>query len=82
MHELVISTDNIDLARIRSLTLKQRKIVELLFRGFTNDEIARHMGLETKTVKFHITRILRMLHVKNRLALVSKYMKYVTYVIR
>ncbi len=48
------------------LTQRQRQIVELLSRGYSNKEIALHLSLAEITVKQHVSSVLRTLRVGNR----------------
>lgn len=52
--------------RIDSLTPKERNVFCLLGRGWTNRAIAEELGVEVKTVKFHVGHILAKLNAKNR----------------
>jgi len=51
---------------IDTLTPKEAIVFELLGRGCTNRTIAGEMGVQIKTVKFHVGRLLAKLGVKNR----------------
>ena|SRR5262249_29761295 len=55
-----------DAARNRSLTARQRAVLELLSRGDTNKVIARRLGMTEGTVKVHVRQIMRKLGVTNR----------------
>jgi DNA-binding NarL/FixJ family response regulator len=48
------------------LTRRQRDLAELLADGHTNDEIAVILSLSPDTVKKYVSRILAVLHVRNR----------------
>ena len=50
-----------------SLTARQLDILLMLDLGHTNHQIALQLGLSEKTVKNHVTGLLRALHVDNRL---------------
>jgi DNA-binding NarL/FixJ family response regulator len=50
----------------RRLTERQLGVLELLCNGASNKEIARRLSLSEKTVKAHVTAILRELGVGNR----------------
>jgi DNA-binding NarL/FixJ family response regulator len=41
----------------------------LLVGGYSNREIARRMGIEERTVKAHVAKLLRKVGVPNRIAL-------------
>jgi DNA-binding NarL/FixJ family response regulator len=50
-----------------SLTSRQRDILTLLKKGWHNQKIALELGLSTKTIENHLTRIYRNLNVQSRL---------------
>jgi DNA-binding NarL/FixJ family response regulator len=52
--------------RNRSLTARQKAVLELLRRGDTNKIIARQLGMREGTVKVHVRQIMRKLGVTNR----------------
>ncbi|MGW4200092.1 response regulator transcription factor [Streptomyces sp. NPDC004726] len=49
------------LARVGSLTAREREVFCLLGRAESNTEIAECLGIGSRTVKFHITNIRRKL---------------------
>lgn len=51
---------------IDALSPKEDAVFRLLGRGYTNRAIAEEMGVQTKTVKFHVSRLLVKLGTKNR----------------
>jgi len=55
-----------DTERNRSLTARQRAVLELLTRGDTNKVIARRLGMKEGTVKGHVRQIMRKFGVTNR----------------
>lgn len=48
------------------LTPRERQVMALLPRGMTNAELAQSLGIAPGTVKIHIERILRKLHLRDR----------------
>lgn len=48
------------------LTEREREILELVSKGFTNREIGEEIHLAEKTVKHYMTNILQKLHVRSR----------------
>jgi two-component system nitrate/nitrite response regulator NarL len=55
-----------DAARNRSLTARQKAVLELLRRGDTNKVIARRLGMREGTVKVHVRQIMRKFGVTSR----------------
>jgi DNA-binding NarL/FixJ family response regulator len=51
------------------LTPREYEVIELLIAGRANREIATTLGVETKTVKSHVGRLLQKFGVPNRVAL-------------
>jgi DNA-binding NarL/FixJ family response regulator len=51
------------------LTPREREVIDLLIDGRANREIAETLGVETKTVKSHVGRLLQKFGVANRVAL-------------
>jgi DNA-binding NarL/FixJ family response regulator len=49
-----------------TLTGRERQLVELLAEGRDNAQIAATLGLSTKTVRNHLTRVFAKLEVDNR----------------
>jgi two-component system, NarL family, response regulator LiaR len=49
-----------------SLTPREREVLELIGRGFSNKRIARELGVAEKTVKTHVTHVLGKLGVADR----------------
>lgn len=56
---------------IRELSAQDRRIILLICRGARNQEIAEELCLSEHTIKSHVSRIYRRLHVKNRAQLAS-----------
>ena len=54
---------NIDL-----LTKREKKILELVCQGFSNEEIGKKLFISSHTVKFHIISILHKFKLKNRVS--------------
>jgi len=52
--------------RNRSLTARQKAVLELLRQGDTNKVIARRLGMREGTVKVHVRQIMRKFGVTNR----------------
>lgn len=56
-----------DSGPLAGLTPRQREVLELVGQGKSNKEIASELGLADGTVKIHMTKIFKTLHVKNRM---------------
>ena len=54
------------------LNEKERRIVELVARGRTNQEVADRLRLSHKTVEWTLTRVYKKLHVRSRTQLTAK----------
>jgi DNA-binding NarL/FixJ family response regulator len=52
-------------------TLREKQVLKLLVSGMSNREIAQPLGIEVRTVKAHISTLMRKLGVRNRIALSS-----------
>ena len=50
----------------RTLTLRQREILQMLADGMQTDAVAKRLGLSTETVRTHTKRILAKLHADTR----------------
>jgi DNA-binding NarL/FixJ family response regulator len=52
-----------------SLSERERQVLELLVAGRTNKEIGAELGIEVRTVKLHVSRLMQKAGVGNRIAL-------------
>jgi transcriptional regulator EpsA len=59
-------------APARSLSGRERAILERIRDGRTNDEVALQLGISTLTVKNHLQRVYRVLGVENRAHAVAR----------
>jgi DNA-binding CsgD family transcriptional regulator len=59
------------------LTRRELEVLRLLVRGQANLEVAAELVISQPTVKFHVTNILRKLHVRNRAEAVARYHRLV-----
>lgn len=60
-----------DLARRRKLTRRQTQVVQLAAFGMADKEVARHLGLSTRTVRDHFTEARRRWEAANRVELIA-----------
>jgi len=51
---------------LERLTYREKQVLDRLSKGMTNDEIAKNLGLNIKTIKSYITQVFRKLKVNNR----------------
>ena len=51
---------------IERLTNGERRVVELVARGFTNDEVAAALDLRPKTAEWTLTNVYRKLRLRSR----------------
>ncbi len=60
---------------LSELTDREREVLALLATGFTNRQIATHLGITANTVKKHVDHILQKLQVSTRAAAVAVAMR-------
>jgi DNA-binding NarL/FixJ family response regulator len=53
------------------LTPRERQVLRLIARGYTYKDIARELGISTKTVERHVSAVLRKLQLANRYELTN-----------
>jgi DNA-binding NarL/FixJ family response regulator len=53
-------------AEVGELSPREREILELLAQGFANKEIARRVGVNDGTVRWHLRHVYDKLHVRSR----------------
>lgn len=71
VHLLVTTPPVTLLAELHDLTTREREVLELLVHGRSTADMAAELRLSTKTVKLHISNILRKLGVCSRAAAVA-----------
>lgn len=52
-----------------SITKREEEILEKVRQGSANKEIAANLFIETRTVKYHVSNLMRKFNVKSRLEL-------------
>ena len=50
-------------------TVREKQVLELLVAGSSNREVGRSLGIEERTVKAHVAKLMRKVGVKNRIEL-------------
>jgi DNA-binding CsgD family transcriptional regulator len=55
------------------ITIRELVILEHLKRGLSNEKISLATGITINTVKFHLKKIYKKLHVINRVQAINKY---------
>lgn len=58
-------------AKKRQLTDRQLEILDMVARGITYKETGETLGLTERTVKYHMGRILELLHLENRAQVIA-----------
>jgi Response regulator containing a CheY-like receiver domain and an HTH DNA-binding domain len=56
-------------APVPRLTLRERQVMELILRARSNKEIAEQLGIEERTVRAHLARLMRKAGADNRIKL-------------
>ncbi|HYT52957.1 MAG TPA: helix-turn-helix transcriptional regulator [Gaiellaceae bacterium] len=56
----------LDSLTLACLTPAEARVVELVARGWTNEEVAHELRLCPKTVEWTLTNVYRKLHVRSR----------------
>ena len=64
--KLLARPSKVEATVVESLTAREREVLDMVAQGMVNKMIARHLELQEKTVKHHMTQILMKLGVSNR----------------
>jgi DNA-binding CsgD family transcriptional regulator len=68
---------NLEKARDRyQLTFKEKEVVQLLFQGFTNKEVAKELSIGAYTLKDHLKNIRQKMGVYTRTGILSKVVQF------
>ena len=68
IERIITSSESTRLIRRAALTQREKQVLELLVTGSSNKEIAVPLGIEVRTVKAHVSRLMRKFGAKNRIA--------------
>jgi DNA-binding NarL/FixJ family response regulator len=60
-----VPVDAVD-SDLDQLTAREREVLRHIARGYAYKEIARQLGISTKTVETHVSSVLRKLRLSNR----------------
>jgi len=71
-HQNVRLIECSDMPPGRSLTRREREVLELVAQGLANRQVAEQLGISVGTVKWHLVRIYRKLNVCNRMKAVLR----------
>ena len=63
----------IKLSEIKKITSRETVILELLKKGFSNEEISGETGITVNTVKFHLKKLYKKLDAINRVQAINKF---------
>lgn len=69
--DILNSKDFQDAQGVEDLTPRHLEILELVAGGITYKEVAEKLGLTERTVKYHMGRIIELLHLKNRAQVIA-----------
>lgn len=58
-------------SNVEKLSVQERRVLELLKKGATNQEISNQYNIEVSTVKSHVSGILSKLKVKSRKEIIN-----------
>jgi RNA polymerase sigma factor (sigma-70 family) len=68
-----LAESNISTHAVLQLSPRERDVFALVLEGFSNKEIAAHLGISESTAKFHVSAILKKCGAKSRLNLVREH---------
>jgi len=57
------------------ISLEEEQILLLLQKGFSNQTISKETGISVNTVKYHLKKIFKKLHAKNRIEAINNFNK-------
>jgi len=61
------------LSEIKKITSRETVILELLKKGFSNEEISGETGITVNSVKFHLKKLYKKLDAINRVQAINKF---------
>ena len=57
------------------ISAEEEHIIGLLQKGYSNQKISGEAGISVNTVKYHLKKIFRKLHAKNRIEAINNFNK-------
>lgn len=58
-----------------ALSYREQEVLNQISKGLTNREVAAHLGVKVKTIKYYLTQVFKKLKVRNRLEAIQAYQK-------
>jgi DNA-binding CsgD family transcriptional regulator len=71
LHHSAVSPETPAVKRLAELRDREREVLELMIAGLRNREIAERLFISVRTVKFHVSNVLRKLDVDSRTAAIA-----------
>lgn len=58
---------------IKEVSKSEKKVYDLVVKGMSNVEVGEELGIQEKTVKFHMTNLFKKLSVKSRSKMIANH---------
>jgi DNA-binding CsgD family transcriptional regulator len=71
LHDFATSPETPAVKRLAALRDREREVLELMIAGLRNREIAERLFISVRTVKFHVSNVLKKLDVDSRTAAIA-----------
>jgi DNA-binding CsgD family transcriptional regulator len=71
LHDFADTPETPAVKRLATLRDREREVLELMIAGLRNREIAERLFISVRTVKFHVSNVLRKLDVDSRTAAIA-----------
>lgn len=65
-----------DAVAFLTLTTREKAVLNLVARGWSNKQIAHHLAISEKTVGFHVGNILRKIGASSRIEAAAKFIRW------
>lgn len=76
LHEPGIPPQQADTENCAMLTVKEKEVLSLLAKGFSNDEISQELNITVGTVKSHVNNLFEKMDVNSRSKVVAKALEW------